>query len=184
MFAFAVSAVITCKAHAVSEIKSVVWNTEMGECLLSDTESGEMGAVKTPAYNSVTVTFTGTYIKRYASLVIAPAADGADGIPSEENLVLVQQQPVEGDKAEFGFYLKPSTADGVYAIYVGGAENGAVVKYFEVNNRTAPSLAAGQQLRYGAYKNGIMLKFYAAGKDKFAMWAAEKENMTIVLNHD
>ena len=161
---------------------SVMWETDMGGVALGDNPTDSIGGVNPNKSNTVKLSF-GNRSVEYATLIIVPVVNGVPEEITAENTVLAMQQPVVDGTAVFSFYLKPSIKSGIYALYAGGTSSGQIIKYFNVNDKTAPEIKPGQMFYYDDYKDSIELKLEAYSKAGFAEWAANKSDMTVKLTN-
>lgn len=164
----------------MNSIESIAWTTEQGSVDLAESASGKLPAVKNELENTVTVTFKKKKAG-YASLTVVPVIDGVPAAPTEENVVLMQQQYITNGAATFRFLLKESLPDGVYALYAGGTDTECEVRYFAVSTRFAPELTGGETFQYDDYKNSIVLGFDVKDNVNFEDWAKQKDAMKVTL---
>lgn len=164
----------------MNTIESIAWTTEQGSIDLAESASGKLPAVKNELENTVTVTFKKKKAG-YASLTAVPVIDGVPAAPTEENVVLMQQQYITNGAATFRFLFKESLPDGVYALYAGGTDTENAVRYFAVSTRFAPELRGGETFQYDDYKNSIVLGFDVKDNVNFEDWAKQKDAMEVTL---
>ncbi len=176
-----VMVLLCCIPTFAVENISVEWNTSDGSISLADTLDGEIPTTNNLAHNTVKVTYAGKN-EGVATLIIVPVINGEAVEPTPENTVLVTQELWTEGEATFGFYLKPSIGNGIYAMHLGGMYDTYITKYFRVNIDRAPKLAKGQILQYDDYKNEITLKFKTSSDESFERWTTQKSNMTVSLS--
>ncbi len=153
---------------------TISWITELGEAVLSSTADGRHSTITSSLLNSVEITYPGG-AEGLASLMITPA----DAEQTVENAVLLLQEPIIDGKASFKFYLKPSTENGVYALWAGATGKGDITKYIGISDNVAPKIVSGQILQYDDYKNNIKIKLKSNAGTDFEEWTAADMRVTI-----
>lgn len=179
---FIVMMLLSCITGFADSVQEIVWETDTGAISLGDTAGGVLSVINPSMVNNVKVNFTGGNVDE-ASIIIVPVTDGVAEPPTSENVVMFLQQPVTNGVAEFNFQLKPTTADGIYALYTGGTNTRYMTGYFEVSNKIAPTLISGQMYQYDDYKDSIKLKFSSGSNVNFEGWAADKGRITVKLSN-
>ena len=127
------------------------------------------------------MTFTGGTVN-CATLIVVPVVDGVAAKPTSKTAVIFLQKPTKDGVAEFNFQLKPTTGNGVYALYTGGVGTGFATGYFEINDAVAPTVVKDQIFQYDDYKDSIDLKFSEDSNGNFKSWAEDKSKMNIILS--
>lgn len=162
--------------------RSIAWTADGKTIRMVDTPNGNLSAINLSMVNNMKITFTNSEVD-YSTIIIVPVTDGIAEPPTSENVVMFLQQPVTNGVAEFNFQLKPTTADGIYAMYTGGTNTRYMTGYFEVSNKIAPTLISGQMYQYDDYKDSIKLKFSSGSNVNFEGWAADKGRITVKLSN-
>ena len=162
--------------------RSIEWTADEREISPADAPWGNLPAINLSMVNRLKITYTKKSVD-YSTIIIVPVTDGVAEAPTTENVVMFLQMPVSGGVAEYNFQLKPTTPEGVYALYTGGANTGYTIGYFEVSNKIAPTLIGGSIYQYDDYKDSIKLRFSAGSDVNFESWAADKSKMTVKLSN-
>ncbi|MBO5008128.1 MAG: hypothetical protein J6D26_04785 [Clostridia bacterium] len=168
-------------ASADTADRTITWTGENGVIALSDTPEEGLGAIRPMSHNSVEVVFSQETVK-HATLLVVPVEDGKPQTPTPLNSALVLQKEVVNGTASFGFQLKPSVDNGIYALQVGGTGAGYVTKYFAVSDYMAPGVVNGKIFQYDDYKNSIVLPLDVTDEDDFAKWARGTHKMSVTLS--
>ena len=164
------------------DISSIRFISNGRTITLSDTDDGEFSKIDPSAPNKVSVKF-GSAVPSEVTIVITETTGGASDLISEENIIYAAQQPVSNGTAEFEFYLKPRSANGIYALYISGTGCTYKAGYFGIKSKTLPfTVAEGQSFQYDEYKKSIELRLAVNDISRFKEWAAEADKTTLTLS--
>lgn len=149
---------------------------------LSDTPDGEFSKINPSALNKVSVKF-GSEVPSKVTMVITEVSRGASDFILDDNIVYIAQNPTNGSAAEFEFYLKPRSENGIFALYISGTGFAYKVGYFGIKSKTLPfTVAKGQSFQYDEYKKSIGLRLVVNDVQRFKEWAEEAEKTTLALS--
>lgn len=160
--------------------RSIEWTADGKAKTLANSPSGNLSVISRTMSNVLKITFRDTNVK-YASVIIVPVTEGVAEEPTGENVVFAKQQAVTNGACEIPFSLKPSTKDGIYALYTGATGTNDTVGYFQVSSKAAPIVVENQMFQYDDYKESIKLNLSSASDSDFDAWAADKVNLAVKL---